>query len=84
MPADAGKGAALRQVAEHMGLAREQVMAVGDAGNDISMLEYAFHSVAMGNATDEVRAVCRYQTARNDECGVAQIIERVLAAKGTV
>ena len=76
----AGKGSALARVAEHFGLTRENVMAVGDAANDLNMLEYAYHSVAMGNATPEVRACCRYQTATNDECGVAKIIERVIEA----
>ena len=82
MPPQAGKGATLAAMAAHLNLTREQVMAVGDAQNDLSMLEYAYHSVAMGNATEEIKAVCRYQTATNDECGVARIIERVLAAKG--
>ena len=82
MGGDAGKGAALREVAEDiMGITREQVMAIGDAGNDLTMLEYAGQSVAMGNATPEVKAACCYETATNDECGVAKIIERVLAAK---
>lgn len=77
----AGKGVALAQVAKYLGITRENVMAVGDAGNDLNMLEYAYHSVAMGNATPEVLACCRYTTASNDECGVARIIERVLAAQ---
>lgn len=76
-----GKGEALRRVAEYYGLTDENVMAVGDAGNDLSMLRYAFHSVAMGNASEEVKRVCRYQTGTNDECGVAQIIDRVLESK---
>lgn len=80
MPAGAGKGAALAAVAAQMGLSRENVMAVGDAQNDLSMLEYAYHSVAMGNASPEIKAACRYETAGNDECGVAKIIERVLGA----
>lgn len=78
MPPEAGKGAALGCVASRLGLTRENVMAVGDAQNDLSMLEYAFHSVAMGNASPEIKAVCRYETASNDDCGVARIIERVL------
>lgn len=78
--ADAGKGKALAYMAGLLGLTRENVMAVGDAGNDLSMLEYAYHSVAMGNAVPEVHAACRYTTASNDECGVAQIIERVIEA----
>ena len=74
----AGKGTALGRVAEYYGLSRENVMAVGDAGSDMNMLEYAYHSVAMGNATQQVREHCRYLTATNDECGVAQIIEQVI------
>lgn len=81
MPAEAGKGAALACVAARMGLTAENVMAVGDAQNDVSMLEYAYHSVAMGNASPEVKAICRYETASNDDCGVAKIIERVLKAR---
>ena len=78
---NAGKGTALAHVAGLMGLTRENVMAVGDAGNDLHMLHYAYHSVAMGNATQDVLACCRYTTGTNDECGVAQIIERVLACR---
>lgn len=79
---NAGKGTALSYLAKHLGLTRENVMAVGDAGNDLNMLEYAYHSVAMGNATEDVLACCRYKTASNDECGVAEIIERVIASTG--
>ena len=77
----AGKGVALAHVAGLLGLTRENVMAVGDAGNDLNMLEYAYHSVAMANSTPDVLACCRYRTASNDDCGVAEIIERVIAAK---
>lgn len=80
MSPSAGKGTALSHVAAHLGLTSENVMAVGDAANDLNMLEYAYHSVAMGNATPEVLSCCRYTTATNDECGVAQIIDRVIDA----
>ena len=83
-PENAGKGMALAYLAQYLGLEREQVMAMGDAENDLSMLEYAEHSVAMANASDEVKATCRYQTASNDDCGVAAMIDRVLAAKETI
>lgn len=76
----AGKGTALSYVAKSLGLTRENVMAVGDAGNDLNMLQYAYHSVAMGNASAEVLACCRYITATNDECGVAKIIHQVIEA----
>lgn len=51
-PENAGKGTALAYLAQYLGLEREQVMAMGDAENDLSMLEYAEHSVAMANASD--------------------------------
>ncbi len=79
--ADAGKGRALAAAAARMGIGAEAVMAVGDAGNDMNMLTYAYHSVAMANAQPEVLAACRYTTAGNDACGVARIIERVLEAR---
>ena len=81
MPPDANKGTALEQVAGLMGLTRENVMAVGDAQNDLSMLEYAYHSVAMANAEEEILRTCRYKTLSNDDCGVAAIIDRVLEAQ---
>lgn len=81
VPPEAGKGKALARLAAWLGLSREQVMAVGDAGNDLNMLEYAHHSVAMANATPEVLAYCRHVTGSNDDCGVAQIIDRVLACQ---
>lgn len=81
MPPDSGKGSALAAMAECFGLNREEVMAVGDADNDMSMLAYAWHSVAMGNASAVVKAACRYQTSTNDEAGVARIIWRVLNAE---
>lgn len=80
--ADAGKGAALAAMAKHLGLERENVMAIGDAHNDLSMLDYAYHSVAMANADDEIKRICRYVTKSNDECGVAYMIEQVLKGKG--
>lgn len=81
MPKDANKGTALAFLAQSLGFAKEQVMAMGDAENDLSMLEYAYHSVAMANGTQKVKDICRYQTVSNDECGVAKMIDCVLDAK---
>ena len=81
MPKGANKGTALAFLAQSLGFKREQVMAMGDAENDLSMLEYAYHSVAMANGTPKIKDVCRYQTVSNDECGVAKMIDCVLDAK---
>jgi hydroxymethylpyrimidine pyrophosphatase-like HAD family hydrolase len=54
------------------------VIAVGDAGNDRHMIEYAGLGVAMGNATDEIKTLAQHTTARNDEDGVARVIEQFI------
>jgi len=72
----AGKGPSLQKLAEHLGIDRMQVMAIGDQENDLTMLQYAGTSVAMGNAIDAVKAVARFETATNADEGVAKAIER--------
>lgn len=72
----AGKGPSLQKLADHLGIDRANVMAIGDQENDLTMLQYAGTSVAMGNAIDAVKAVARFETATNSEDGVAQAIER--------
>lgn len=70
------KGSGLLALAQHLGLARQQLMACGDSGNDLAMLKAAGLSVAMANAEPEIRAAAVYQTASNEEDGVAKAIER--------
>lgn len=72
----AGKGPSLQKLAEHLGIDRANVMAIGDQENDLTMLQYASTSVAMGNAIDAVKAVARFETATNADEGVARAIER--------
>lgn len=72
----AGKGQSLQKLAEHLGIDRANVMAIGDQENDLTMLQYAGTSVAMGNAIDAVKAVARFETATNADEGVAKAIER--------
>lgn len=76
MPHSIGKGLAVRELAEHLGLNASQVMALGDYDNDLSMMEYAGWSVAMGNACKAIRQAARYSTLSNDEDGVACAIRR--------
>jgi Cof subfamily protein (haloacid dehalogenase superfamily) len=62
-------------LAAHLGVAREEVMAVGDHRNDIDMIAWAGIGVAMGNALPEVKATADWITGTVDEDGVAQAIE---------
>ncbi len=74
----ASKWSALREVAAEMGLAPEEIMAIGDDRNDASMIAGAGLGVAMANAVDAVKAVADDTTAANDADGVARAIERFL------
>jgi Cof subfamily protein (haloacid dehalogenase superfamily) len=75
----ADKGVALRVACQDHGIDPGAVLAIGDSGNDVEMFRVAGRSVAMGQASDEVKAAADEVTGRNDEDGVAQAIERLLA-----
>ena len=76
--ADCSKGHALERWANHRGIAREQVMAVGDNYNDIEMLAFAGHPFIMENASQELRGRGWTETRSNAENGVAAAVEHVL------
>ncbi len=69
------KGRALAALCERLGLTPEQVMAFGDADNDLEMLAYAHWSFAMENATAEAKAAARYITGPNHAGGVGMAVE---------
>ena len=51
-------------------------MALGDNGNDVTMLQYAGVSVAMGDGSPEAKAAARFLTAPHDQNGLAQAVRR--------
>jgi Cof subfamily protein (haloacid dehalogenase superfamily) len=72
------KGHALERWARHRGIAREQVMAIGDNYNDVEMLAFAGVPFIMGNACEELRSRGWQLTRSNDENGVAAAVEYAL------
>lgn len=74
----ATKGNAVEFLAKSLEISREQVIAIGDSYNDISMIQYAGIGVAMGNAPDEVKAAADYITGDNNSDGVAQVIQKLV------
>lgn len=70
------KATTLMAVCADRGLRAEDAVAFGDMPNDLPMLAWAGHSVAVGNAHPEVLAAVDEVTARNDDDGVAQVLER--------
>lgn len=76
----AHKGNGVATLAQHLNIAQDDVICVGDAGNDHAMLRWAGLGVAMGNADAETQALADYIAPTNDECGVAHVIEKFLFA----
>ena len=70
------KGQALDMLCKELGVAASEVMALGNAQNDNSMLEFAGHGVAMGNSIPETLAVADDVTADNNHDGVAAAIDK--------
>lgn len=76
------KGFGVELLAKSLGISAEEVICVGDAGNDVHMIEYAGLGVAMGNAFPEVKEIANYITCTNEEDGVAEVINKFIL--GTV
>lgn len=76
--ADANKGVGLRKLAEILGVNPDATMAIGDTENDLAIIEAAGIGVAMGNATDAVKARADYVTTTNTKDGVAATIEHFI------
>ena len=72
------KGTAVQALCARLGLGPEQVMAFGDAGNDLELLRWARWSFAMANATEDAKQAARYVTGSNHEAGVGMAVERYL------
>ncbi|KOS23468.1 HAD family hydrolase [Bacillus anthracis] len=71
---DAQNGNGLYPLAEHFNIPVEDTVAIGDGFNDVSMMEKANISIAMGNAVEEIKAMCDFVTLTNDEHGVAHAL----------
>lgn len=72
------KGHALRFMAEHLGCSTQETIAIGDSWNDHEMIEAAGLGIAMGNATDKLKAIADYVTFSNNEDGVRHVIEKFI------
>lgn len=76
MPLGISKASGVEELARPLGIAADDVIAFGDMPNDLPMLAWAGHGVAMGNAHPEVLAVANEITAPNSDDGVARVLER--------
>lgn len=78
MAKDVSKGNGVKQLADYYGFTPEEIICIGDNENDLSMIEYAGLGVAMGNASEQLKAAANYITDTNEEEGVAKVIEKFI------
>jgi len=74
----ASKAFAMARMGERFGIKREEMVAIGDGFNDVSMIEYAGLGVVMENAPEELKTKADYVTLSNDDDGVAYVLEKIM------
>ena len=81
IPRVINKGQGIRDICRTLGMDVSEVIAFGDAENDIPMLRAAGVGVAMGNAADAVKAAADRVTLTNNEDGIAAALEALLGGQ---
>jgi hydroxymethylpyrimidine pyrophosphatase-like HAD family hydrolase len=79
MACGVSKASTLEQLIDEEGLTASDVVAFGDMPNDVEMIAWAGHGVAVANAHPEVLAVADEVTGTNDADGVAEVLERLFS-----
>jgi len=75
---DVSKGKATKKLAQHMGVTMEEVVALGDGMNDISVIAIAGLGIAMGSAPEELKKTADYVTLDAAHSGVAYALKKFL------
>ena len=75
------KGKAVETLAKEYGILKDEVIAIGDGENDLSMISYAGLGVAMGNSSDYIKEHADYVTDTNVNGGVGKVIKKFVLNK---
>lgn len=78
VPKGIDKAQSLSVLLSKIGMTREEMIAVGDGFNDLSMIKYAGLGVAMANAQPVVRENADFITLSNEEDGVAHVVRKFM------
>lgn len=78
MKKGADKRAGVEKLAQQFKIRPQEIICIGDSGNDKQMIEYAGLGVAMGNAFQEIKEIASYVTFSNEDNGVAHVIEKFI------
>jgi HAD superfamily hydrolase (TIGR01484 family) len=71
------KATGLQKLCDRLGIDRSEVLAIGDAMNDVEMLEWAGVSVAMGHASERIRALADHVTGAEPGRGVVEVLDQL-------
>ena len=69
------KGEAMKKLAQHLNLKKENIMAIGDGLSDVDMFDYAGVTVAVENGVDSIKSAAQYVVGKNVDAGFAQAVE---------
>lgn len=78
VPKGITKNKALENLCKKLNICKNEVIAIGDAENDIQMLKFAGMGIAMGNADEKTKSISDYITDSNNNDGVAKALEKFL------
>jgi Cof subfamily protein (haloacid dehalogenase superfamily) len=81
-PPGCDKGTFVQAIAKRLGISTDEVATIGDMQNDLAMFRKSGISIAMGNATDDVKKLATHVTASNEEEGFAKAIDMILRNNG--
>src|SRR3979490_834194 len=77
-PPGCDKGTFVEMIARRLGISTDAVATIGDMQNDLAMFKKSGMSIAMGNATDDVKKLATYVAASNEEEGFAKAVDMIL------
>lgn len=81
MPKGVSKGSALSKIGEKEGISSDEMMAFGDAENDLSMFAHVKYGIAMGNAMDSLKQIAYDVTDTNGNMGIAKALDKYVLHK---
>lgn len=78
MPKGVSKGNALLKIGKKLGITSDEMMAFGDAENDLSMFQCVKYGIAMGNAMESLKAIAYDVTDTNENMGIAKALDKYI------
>ena len=81
-PPGCDKGTFVQAMAKRLGISTNAVATIGDMQNDLAMFKVSGMSIAMGNATGDVKKLATHVTASNEEEGFAKAVDMILKSNG--